>query len=499
MRVSYFSLNGHTTRDLKSFVNRKVAYAITSSNYWSSTENSSNNAWNVNFNNGNVDNNNKYNDNYVRAVAALDEEYKISFIEAFDDCCHNKMGSSQCVEFRLNPERLLWLMYVVSVREYLPSVSEAFIVLFPKLREIFAAAFIDRIVQHWIYLRINPLFEMRFKAQGDVSFNCRKGYGTMAARIRLYNDMAYWGYSPVMFVGRFDICSFFMNIDLRILWVMLKGLIDTEYNGSDKDILLYLTEITVFHRPQRNCKRKGNLSRWKDIAEGKSLMNKDDYTGMAIGNITSQVFCNFYMSFFDAWILVRIAELGYTEPEKHYIRFVDDFVLHSMLAEHIVLLYNEATIWLRVHLHIELHQDKVYIQPKRHGVAFIGGVIMPGRIYIANRTVGSWFCRVKATDSICHDIIINGADEDNLYRLNRSVSSLNSYNGFMVHGKTFNLQKKIMLEQPDFWKVCYCRKNLSIAKVKRKYKLTNYLVNEQELQQRKATFVDKRYHAFQDG
>lgn len=37
-------------------------------NYWSSSENNENNAWNQNFNNGNQNNNNKDNTNYVRAV-----------------------------------------------------------------------------------------------------------------------------------------------------------------------------------------------------------------------------------------------------------------------------------------------------------------------------------------------------------------------------------------------------------------------------------------------
>lgn len=41
------------------------------SNSWSSTENSSNNAWNVNFGSGNVGNNNKYNQNVVRPVSAF--------------------------------------------------------------------------------------------------------------------------------------------------------------------------------------------------------------------------------------------------------------------------------------------------------------------------------------------------------------------------------------------------------------------------------------------
>ena len=37
-------------------------------NYWSSSENNANNAWNQNFNNGNQNNNNKNNNKRVRAV-----------------------------------------------------------------------------------------------------------------------------------------------------------------------------------------------------------------------------------------------------------------------------------------------------------------------------------------------------------------------------------------------------------------------------------------------
>jgi len=39
-----------------------------SDNYWSSSENNANNAWNQNFNNGNQNNNNKTNTNYVCPV-----------------------------------------------------------------------------------------------------------------------------------------------------------------------------------------------------------------------------------------------------------------------------------------------------------------------------------------------------------------------------------------------------------------------------------------------
>ncbi|MBU0999107.1 DUF1566 domain-containing protein [Patescibacteria group bacterium] len=58
------------TRDT---VSRKLFNYTQSDNYWSSTTyaNNTTNAWNVNFNNGNVNNNDKANSYYVRCVRAL--------------------------------------------------------------------------------------------------------------------------------------------------------------------------------------------------------------------------------------------------------------------------------------------------------------------------------------------------------------------------------------------------------------------------------------------
>ena len=63
-------LNGRVT-GAKALVKNKIVHAAQSSNRWSSSENNSNNAWNVNFGNGNFNNNNKYNSYVVRAVSAF--------------------------------------------------------------------------------------------------------------------------------------------------------------------------------------------------------------------------------------------------------------------------------------------------------------------------------------------------------------------------------------------------------------------------------------------
>lgn len=47
---------------------QRLRCGFSDDNYWSSTENNSNNAWKQNFNNGNQNNNNKSNTNRVRCV-----------------------------------------------------------------------------------------------------------------------------------------------------------------------------------------------------------------------------------------------------------------------------------------------------------------------------------------------------------------------------------------------------------------------------------------------
>ncbi len=487
------SINGRTTREVESFVNKRRVCALAAANFWSSTEYNSNNAWNCNFSSYNTNNNNKYNAMRVRPVAALaDSEFRVSILEAYDDCCKHKKSSFNCIMFRLNDEVLMELADAIQERRYQPTTSETFIVKVPKYREIFAASFIDRIVQHWIYLRVNPLLEQRFRQQGDVSFNCRKGYGTLAARKKVYDDMHSYGFGNDLYVGKFDIHSFFMSIDLEILWRDLKTFIIDNYHENDLDTLLYLTEVTVMHRPQNNCIRKGQLQLWDYIPASKSLFGRNENKGMAIGNITAQILCNFYLSFYDEWLMDRIQQLGFDNPQKHYCRFVDDFVIHSLPKNIIVQLYKETIVWLRENCHLELHQDKVYIQPQRHGVTFVGGVIMPGRVYLINRTVGAMWNRMQYMERLCRSIYEFGSSRVKLDTLKHSVSSLNSYEGFMRYARTYNLQKKMLLDLTYFWKVCYTTNNLGVVKIKKKYKLANYLYNEERLQQREAAALRKR-------
>lgn len=67
-------------------------------------------------------------------------------------------------------------------RTYRPGQSIAFIVQKPKIREIFAADFRDRVIHHLLYNYLSPYFERLFIYD---SWACREGKGTHGAMLRL--------------------------------------------------------------------------------------------------------------------------------------------------------------------------------------------------------------------------------------------------------------------------------------------------------------------------
>lgn len=467
---------GPSTEDLATEI---LAHAI-GANYWSSTENSANNAWNVNFGDGNTNNNNKYNGNAVRAVAALGLEVKLGWVEAYHDCCSNKKSSYDCNLYRTHYELDLWLLiYEVYSRTYKPGASACFIVTFPKLREVFAAFFRDRIVHHWICIRLNPLFEARFIAQGNVSHNCRKGFGTKSAVTAFSRDVCVvtQNYTREAYIGKFDIRSFFMSISPKILWELLRPFILENYKGDDIDVLLYLTETVLMNRPQDNCIKKSPEELFIALPAGKSLFNSD--TGVPIGNLPSQLFANFLMSFLDEAMATLAQMIG---PEDFcYERYVDDFTVVCVWQEVIQSLYPIIEDLLKRKLGLTLHPDKIYLQEARKGAAFVGSVVKQGRVYLSNRTVHGLHCALEALQTVCVEITKEGATVSRLKLLEHSICSVNSYLGFTVHCDAYNIRREALAKlDPRCWQICYVKNDtLACVKVQKQYQLKNYLINQE--------------------
>ena len=460
-------LNGRRTGPLGLVISSDGA--MSAGNQWTSLENSRSNAWYVNFGNGNTNNNNKYNAYGVRPVAALNHEIMTGWTEAFEDCCRHKMTTLQCSLYRISAEDdLPSLAEEVESRTYTPSTSTCFIVSHPVLREIFAANFRDRIVQHWICLRLNPLFEERFQSMGNVSYNCRVGYGVLAAVERIRDEIlaVSQNYTKETWVAKIDIRSCFNSIDKSILWRKLEWLIDNHYHGEDKEKLRWVTHVTLMHVPEADCVKRGRLELWNELNPKKSRFNLPPDVGMPIGNITSQLFCGFFLSFLDEFVIPLVRRFG-----GRYIRFVDDMTLIGNSKEALLEVIDQIRTFLLEELGLTLHPDKVYIQSAMKGLPVVGSVIKPGRIYISNRTVHNMKKKMNQTERYCSTILANGITVRRAQVLQTLIEGLNSYLGIIKHSASRNLKMKLFSGLVSFWKICYI-KNLQVVKIRKSYKLS---------------------------
>ena len=377
------------------------------------------------------------------------------FWKAYVDCKKCKRHTRSCAEFEFNEvSNLYGLWRDLNNHTYEIGNSIAFAVTRPKLREIFAADFRDRIVHHLIILKTLPLFEARFI---DDSYNCRKGKGTLFGINKIYEKIESKGDCWVL---KLDLQGFFMSIDKELLRDKLKDFIYSNYKGSDIEHLWWLTEMVVMHRPEMKCTIQGDKELLASIPEGKTLLKGDGTKGLAIGNLTSQIFANFFLVELDEY-LSSIDGIGYG-------RYVDDFIL---VGEKAILLnvFSGLRQWLLNNLKVKLHPKKMYLQHCSKGVSFVGTVIKRGRTYICNRTINHCKEVIDFYNGIKHP-------EDEIERF---AQRYNSYMGFMVHHKTYAIRWRLWNAiSDDLKKYLYITGDMRTLKVRKKYKLKYKLLEQ---------------------
>lgn len=354
---------------------------------------------------------------------------------AYFDCRKNKRRTTNALAFEADFEsNLIELWKEVNDGTYEPGRSIAFVVTEPVQREVFAADFRDRIIHHLIINKLNHLFEAQFI---NDSYSCREGKGTLYGinRISEFIRQCSENYTKDCFILKMDIQSFFMSIDKKILFEELKKFVLTKYEGQDKLLMVELIEKVVFNSPENNCHIKGKKSDWVGLPASKSLFSVKKGKGLPIGNLTSQVFANFYLNFFDKYVT---EECGV----KYYGRYVDDFVIVHESKEFLMKLKERLKSFMMARLALRIHPRKVYLQHYSKGVKFIGAVVKPNREYIGNRTKGNLYAKIAGFNK---ELKNNPKEAKTL--LNDLVPSINSYLGFMIHYKTFKIRRKLLEEK----------------------------------------------------
>lgn len=240
---------------------------------------------------------------------------------------------------------------------YQPGPYHFFEIHEPKRRMIAAAPFRDRVVHHALCHRLAPVLERRFIAR---SFSCQVGKGTTAAREccrQLTNRHRY--------VLKCDVRKFFPSIDHGILreklarWVICPGAL-----GLVEKLLGSYRAPEVGAAPRRSA--GDPLPAAKQRAAEPPLRPH----GLPIGNLTSQLWGNFYLDDLDHWVTER-------QRTGAYLRYTDDFLLFGD---------DRARLWeLRAGLVAQLARVRLRLaEPKsrllatREGVSFCGFRFLPG-------------------------------------------------------------------------------------------------------------------------
>lgn len=351
--------------------------------------------------------------------------------EAYYDCRYNKRNTNNALAFEIDYEsNLIQLQNDINDNNYQIGRSIAFIVNNPVKREIFAADFRDRIVHHFIINKLNPLFEKLFIYD---SYSCRVGKGSHFGIQRLNNFIRKCSknYTEDCYILKLDIRGFFMHINKNILFEKLENFINEKYLFDDKELILKLFNKVIFNDPTKNCVIKSIKNEWNDLPSDKSLFYSPSNFGLPIGNLTSQILANFYMNSFDHFVKHDL-------KIKYYGRYVDDFVIIHEDKEYLKSLINIFTKYLQKELNLTIHPKKIYLQHYSKGVKFLGSVLKPNRIYIANRTKHNFYNSIQKQNLVVID------HKPSKKEIINFLCSMNSYLGMMKHYSTYNIKMNII-------------------------------------------------------
>ena len=337
----------------------------------------------------------------------LDANYPLTLAELFQayyDCRRRKRNSHNALAFEVNLERNMCELFAdLDHGTYTIGASIVFAVSKPKIREIWAADFRDRIVHHLIYNRIQAYINSRLIHQ---TYACIKGRGGLAAvdKLESYVRSLSQDFTQPCYFIKLDIQSFFMSINKSLLKDKLAPFLEVGW-------FLNLVNKIIDHSPQLNYTRRGNLALLDSVPRHKSLFYVGADTGIPIGNLSSQFFANVYLDEFDRYIKHDLRQ-------QQYVRYVDDFIILSQSAEPLRALIGPIEAKLAT-CQLNIHRTKITLSGVESSIDFLGFKLC-GRFKVPG-----------------HRVVENYKQSD------KTAQGTNSSFAFMSKGKSFNVRKRL--------------------------------------------------------
>ena len=368
---------------------------------------------------------------------------------AYYDCIHKKRQTTNAINFEINETYNIERLYIeLNSMSYTIGKSIVFLLTDQEgnpSREVFAADFRDRVVHHLLYNRLIATFE-KYGFIYD-NYACRSGKGVLFGAHRCQEQLqhALKDSSPSeLYILKADFKNCFNTLNKTLIYAEIEKFI-IQHMPNDKNMIfnLWLLKLILYHCPQHEgnyiCRSKKRS--WKLLKPEKSLFNLDSAHGIAVGNLTSQIFANFYIGLMDYYIK---NVLHY----RFYGRYVDDFyIIHDNKKQLIDDYYNKICVFAKT-MDMQINTNKLYIQHYTKGVKFIGYMIFHNRMYICNSTKTKIFKTIKDIENVVKQRYPRDIDNITLTHAKRILPTWNSYMGMLSHVNGYNIKLKIMNDFP---------------------------------------------------
>ena len=285
--------------------------------------------------------------NLFEEVVAFD-----NMVVAAKRAFRGKKDKAQVAQFYFDMENeLLCIREELRNKTYIPRPLRIFQIREPKVREIGASDFRDRVVHHAVCNIIEPILE---RAYIHHSYACRIGKGTHSAvrQAQIFSRKN-------RYYLKCDIRQYFGSIDHDIL----KELIVRKF--KDPDLIWLLNTIID------------------------SAQSDQPGKGIPIGSLTSQHFANLYLDRFDHYIKDSLSVKG-------YLRYMDDFILFGYEKADLHSLHDSIRNFLHDELELELKEKATMLAPVLDGIPFLGFRIFPNIIRLKQENKKRAFNTLKS-------------------------------------------------------------------------------------------------------
>lgn len=350
--------------------------------------------------------------------------------KAYLKCRKTKRNTANALKFEMDSiTNVCNLETCLNNKAYTPKRSVCFLTTSPKLREVFAADFSDRVVHHLVVPILEQIYESIFIYD---SYSCRKGKGIHYAMKRAQQFS-----KSSKYYLQLDIKNFFYTIDKRILFNMLNKQLVKDYSSKvtmttiTLNEMLWLLHKIIFHDVTKDAIIKDKKDGLKNVPEHKTLFKVDKSKALPIGNLTSQFFANVYLNDFDNFCKREL-------KCKKYIRYVDDFVIFHDNKEQLIEIKDRIQEYLFENLRLSL-RDNILLKETNSGLDFLGYIVRPKYTLVRKRVVKNY----KRKKAVFLDSYESQNGKMKLEEIKSFLSVQASFLGHIKHANGLNLKKSV--------------------------------------------------------